>query len=301
MSSAAADHPTNGHPTNGHPTNGHPTDGMLIDPADIDRLIADRIAEVVTDEVLAGWRRRFLAEGLVVVSEICPPEVMAALRADVEALIDGYAVRRHIRLPTTSNTPRRLRSVKRGYIAEHSLLIPTLYRAAPLLALASRIAGEEVVLCPYDEEQFVISRMNQPGDTHGWHWDDYAYGMVWVLEAPAVQDGGFIQCVPGTHWDKNDPQLFETLCRHPIRSYGLTSGDIYFLRSDTTLHSVYPLQNPTQRTIVNLAWASVADWSREIDHETTEMVYTDLDAAPGLDAPANDLAADDVAGSERQP
>ncbi|MFD0387353.1 hypothetical protein ACFQ4K_05150 [Tistrella bauzanensis] len=57
--------------------------------------------------------------------------MMAALRADVEALIDGYAVRRHIRLPTTSNTPRRLRSVKRGYIAEHSLLIPTLYRAAP--------------------------------------------------------------------------------------------------------------------------------------------------------------------------
>ncbi|MFD0387354.1 hypothetical protein ACFQ4K_05155 [Tistrella bauzanensis] len=62
MSSAAAD----------YPTEGHPTDRMMIDPADIDRLIADRIAKVVTDEVLAGWRRRFLAEGLVVVSEICP-------------------------------------------------------------------------------------------------------------------------------------------------------------------------------------------------------------------------------------
>ena len=41
-----------------------------------------------------------------------------------------------------------------------------------------------------------------------------------------------------------------------------------------TLHGVYPLQRPSQRPILNLAWASVADWSREVVHETTDEVYT---------------------------
>ncbi|HAE46017.1 MAG: hypothetical protein CMO30_05475 [Tistrella sp.] len=242
--------------------------------AELDDLLARQIEAVVTDDLLARWRARFLAEGLVVVSEICPPEVMAALRAEVERLIAGWAVRRDIRLPTTSNTPRKMNSVKRDYIARNSALVPLLYRSKPLLDLATRIAGEEVVLCPYDDEQFVIARLTEPGDTHGWHWDDYAYGMVWVLEAPPVEDGGFIQCVADTRWDKADPRLHEILCSRPIRSYALKSGDIYFLRSDTTLHGVYPLQRPSQRTILNLAWASVADWSREVVHETTDEVYT---------------------------
>jgi hypothetical protein len=244
----------------------------------VDALLAAHIARHVTDEMVRAWKAQLVREGLAVVSEICPPELLNALREETERLIVDYSVRRDLRMPTTSNTPRRLRSVKRSYIAEHSSLIPTLYRSPALLALASRIAEEEVVLCPYEEEQFVISRMTEPGDTHGWHWDDYSYGMVWLLEAPPVADGGFIQCVAGTRWNKKNPALYETLCQHPIRSYALKSGDIYFLRSDTTLHSVYPLQSPSRRTIINLAWANVADLSRNVEHETTDVVYTPLQA-----------------------
>jgi L-lysine 4-chlorinase len=239
----------------------------------IDALFEAHFAATISEEMIAGWRKRFLEEGLVFVPQACPPDLLAAVLAEVDRLIEGYAVRQDFMMPATSNTPRRLRSVRRSYIAENSGLIPAVYRSPVLLGLASRIAGEEVVLCPYEDEQFVISRLTERGDTHGWHWDDYAYGMVWVLEAPPLEDGGFVQCVPGTQWNKQDPRLYETLCSHPIRSYAAKSGDLYFLRSDTTLHGVYPLQRPSRRTILNLAWANRADLDREVSHETTDNLY----------------------------
>lgn len=242
----------------------------------VDALLEAHFAETISDGMIAGWRKRFLEEGLVFVPQVCPPGLFAAVLAEVGRLVEGYGVRQDIMMPTTSHTPRRLRSVRRSYIAENSDLIPAVYRSTVLLGLASRIAGEEVVPCPYEDEQFVISRLTERGDTHGWHWDDYAYGMVWVLEAPPLEDGGFVQCVAGTQWNKRDPKLYETLCSHPIRSYAAKSGDLYFLRSDTTLHSVYPLQRRSRRTILNLAWANRADLDREVSHETTDDLYVNL-------------------------
>jgi hypothetical protein len=66
---------------------------------------------------------------------------------------------------------------------------------------------------PYEPEQFVITALDQDGDTHGWHWDDYSFALVWIIDCPPVAYGGFVQCVPHTEWDKNDPRLHKWLSR----------------------------------------------------------------------------------------
>ncbi|WP_411705380.1 hypothetical protein, partial [Edaphovirga cremea] len=40
-----------------------------------------------------------------------------------------------------------------------------------------------------------------------------------------------------------------------IATYGFETGDIYFLRTDTTLHRTIPLNEDAIRIILNMTWA----------------------------------------------
>jgi hypothetical protein len=71
-----------------------------------------------------------------------------------------------------------------------------------------------------------------------------------------------LQCVPHTRWDKTDPRINEYLCANPIRTYGFVHGDIYLLRTDTTLHRTVPLTTDATRIILNMTFASEADLRR---------------------------------------
>lgn len=249
-------------------------------------LLASHLENTVTDEMVSRWRDIWLSEGVVKVREICPPALRREFDDEAERLLRAFSVRQDLKLPTTGNSPRKMITVRRTYINAHGNIIPSLYRSRVLMNFLSRITGEPVVLCPFDDEQFVISCLQEPDDTHGWHWDDYSFGLVWIIESPPVEMGGFIQCVPNTQWDKQDPRLHEVFVNNPIRSYDMASGDLYFLRSDTTLHRVYPLQGPTRRVIVNMAWASISDLDRSVTHETTDVIYTDLSGPNGRDGSA---------------
>jgi hypothetical protein len=54
----------------------------------------------------------------------------------------------------------------------------------------------------------------------------------------------------------------EYLCANPIRTYGFVPGDIYLLRTDTTLHRTVPLTSDATRIILNMTFASEADLQR---------------------------------------
>ncbi|MFD2350441.1 hypothetical protein ACFSTC_15610 [Nonomuraea ferruginea] len=223
---------------------------------------------------VAAARREFAERGFAMVSFLAPASVKQAVADDVLSLIEESGVRRDLRFKETGGTPRRMRNVTRSEIAEHSALIPAVYRSEALVGLLAEIVGEPVLACPYEPEQYVITRLEHSGDTHGWHWDDYSFALVWLVQCPPPEHGGFVQCVAGTRWDKSDPAIHRALLDNPIWSFEVGASDLYVMRTNTTLHRVYPITAGV-RTIVNMGYASKPDLETVMSHETMDALWAE--------------------------
>ena len=57
-------------------------------------------------------------------------------------------------------------------------------------------------------------------------------------------------------------------CSNVIHTKAHVNGDVYILKSDTTLHRVTPLVKDATRVIINMAWERARDKDREVTHET---------------------------------
>jgi hypothetical protein len=169
--------------------------------------------------------RLFHDNGFAKVGFLAPSSVTGAVRREAELLVTAPGARRDLRFAETGHTARRMRNVRRREIHQHGRVIPALYGQAVLRHALEPIVGEEVLPCPYEPEQYVITELTAQGDTHGWHWDDYSFALVWVLESPPAEDGGFVQFVPNTVWDKTNPRLHRQFIDHPIHSVELAAGD----------------------------------------------------------------------------
>ncbi|WP_203842418.1 HalD/BesD family halogenase [Winogradskya humida] len=239
----------------------------------IDARIERHLAERVDGEQHWMARKSLYETGFALVSYVLPQDVKERLDEEMAALIDAQSIRRDMRFAQTGNSPRKMRNVSAADIHQHNGPVRELYDSAALRGALSAVAGEDVLTCPYAPEHYVITHLERPGDTHGWHWDDYSFGVIYVAEVPDVELGGFVQTVPNTVWDKTNPRVFQNLVDNPIVSYSLRPGDMYLLRTDTTLHRVHPVETGGRRTIVNMAFAAARDLSKEIDHETMEELF----------------------------
>jgi hypothetical protein len=239
--------------------------------------VADQLEKHLTaltdDTGVEEARQEFLERGVVRVPFLAPKAVKELLAIEVEELVTSHGRRRDLVFPATGNTRRHMRNVRRDQINLFGSIIPALYSVPSLREVLGTITGEEVLECPYEPEQFVITALDQHGDTHGWHWDDYSFALVWVIDCPPVEYGGFVQCVPHTEWDKNDPRLHQWFVTRPIYSIELIPDDLYFMRTDTTLHRVYPITGG-RRVIVNMGYASRGDLSKQISHETMDNLWS---------------------------
>ncbi|MCK1387662.1 hypothetical protein [Bradyrhizobium sp. 21] len=222
-------------------------------------------------------RNQFQREGFAVVTSFIPPAFVGAVEREARVLLDAGAIRRDFRMKATDDTPRRMRNVRQAEIKRRGKVVPALYECAALRAMLGEIAGEPLFTCPFDDEQYVITCLEQPGDTHGWHWDDYSFALVWVIQAPPVELGGFVQCVGNTVWNKSNPRVAAALAGGVTRSYPVGSGQVYLMRTDITLHRVYPLLQPTVRIIANMAWASTRNLAQTISHETVDALWSATD------------------------
>ncbi|MFI9589320.1 hypothetical protein [Nonomuraea sp. NPDC052265] len=226
------------------------------------------------DEADLRTARETLARfGYAKVSFLVPQSIKVEVGREVVELSSSAGVRRDLAFRETDGSPRRMRNVRHKEITEHGTVIPEVYELTSLRALLSQVAGEDVLLCPYEPERYVITTLEKAGDTHGWHWDDYAFALVWVIECPPVDAGGYVQCVPGTSWNKENPQINRTLIANPIYSIGLNPGDLYMMRTDTTLHRVHPIDSG-RRTIINMGYASQADLDKVMTHETMDALWS---------------------------
>lgn len=247
----------------------------------VDAYTLEKLDSLAAHEVDPAWladaRKHFAQLGFAKASGIVPDHLKQAVGHEVLNLVRDVGVRRDLRFEATGNTPRRMRNVRRAQIAEGSTLIPAVYGSGVLNGVLSEIAGEPVWPCPYEPEQYVVTRLEHSGDTHGWHWDDYSFALVWVIECPPVDAGGFVQCVPGTTWNKQNPAINRALVSGPMYSFELRPGDLYLMRTDTTLHRVYPISAGV-RTIINMGFASTADLERRVSHETMDGLWADFAA-----------------------
>lgn len=202
-----------------------------------------------------------------------PKNILEAVHSEVHKLLDLHSVRRDVTIASTGNTYRKMYNVNQPEIKRDGALIPALYQSASLKNFLGNIARDEIAPC-WEQEQYLITKLSHPGDTHGWHWGDYPYTMIWIIEAPADPAiGGVLQCVPHTEWDKNNPRIWQYILNNEIRSYHHLKGDVYFLKSDTTLHHVVPIQSETTRIILNTCWASAHDRRDNIEHESIDAIW----------------------------
>ena len=233
----------------------------------------EHLSRVFDGTAIAKLRAQFAAEHVAPLRGFCPPLLLAAIKREASGLVEQFGITRDMKLAITDHTERHMRTVGQPVIREHGPLIHTTYFLPSIKTLLSRIVGEDLFTCPYPGEHYVISSMARTGDTHGWHWDDYSYGFVLVLEAPPYREGGFVQAVAGTAWDKADPDVHGALLKGQVRSYALAAGDAYVIKTNTTMHRVHPVRSSSRRLIVNTTWANQADLTRNMTHETNDILF----------------------------
>ena len=215
----------------------------------------------------------FAHAGIAEISECFPAAQRAFVAAEIDAALTDHGVRRDIRVAATGDTPRRYRVLGRDDLFAHAPQTAALYRSPRLRAIIESAVGEPVFDVPYVPEECIATRLEAAGDTHGWHWDDYAFALVWILQAPAIADGGVLECVRDTRWNKNAPDVEALVASHTAERYAFAAGSVYVLRSDTTLHRVTPLLGDLRRDALCFTYARAADLTRTVSHETLHAIY----------------------------
>jgi hypothetical protein len=223
-----------------------------------------------TDLVRAEFRER----GFCIVPQLVPDALRRQAAAEIERSLEQAGRRRDLRIKATGDSPRIYRSVDRDDVFTHASIIPALYRSAAFAHALRALTGEaELIPAPYQPEEIVINCMERPGDEHGWHWDDYRYSLVWVHKAPRRGNGGEVQFVRDTRWDKRDPQIAHYLRTRTIETHYIEEGAAYLLRGDLLMHRVSPLIETDRRIIICFTYAGRDELERAVSHETMEELY----------------------------
>ena len=221
--------------------------------------------------------REFEQNHVVPITDLLPKELKDDFHEEAAKLLEGDAKRRDLTIESTGGTPRHYQSVGRDVIIEQGTIIPAVFTSPEVRSFLSEIAGETLFPVPYEPEEYILNSQCQTGDTHGWHWDDYTYALIWIVEAPDPLSGGRIEFVPNTRWNKEAPKqaLSELLETREVRSRHVQAGNCYLMKASTTLHRITPLTSNTRRTVVVYTFASEADLTDEtISHETMEAIYS---------------------------
>ncbi|GAB2559865.1 HalD/BesD family halogenase [Nocardia heshunensis] len=224
---------------------------------------AHKHLRAVDPSALAHARNRLAETGIARLSFLLPHRVKRVLAAEALTLLDHHRQWGEL-LPEGEGGARQQVELVEPEVAAHAACIPALYDCEPLRHNLSLIAAEPV-LGRTDDRRYRVNRLHHDDVAGQWHWDDYAFALVLVVECPPLADGGFVQTVAHTHRDWDHDDVYRTLTRNPIHSWELHPGDLYLMRTDTTLHRVHPFVNG-RRTTVGMAFASRTGAEREQAH-----------------------------------
>ncbi|MEM7538042.1 MAG: ArpA protein [Chloroflexota bacterium] len=221
-----------------------------------EEVLANHLEETYTQEDIVRIRHDFSRYGFTYLNDVVPQSIKEEMANEVKRVIDLHSERRDLKLATTGNTPRHMSIVRSEPIAESSEYIVSAGTSKVLTDFLAKIAGEAFFPAT-DDEKYIITKQEKPQDTHGWHWGDFSFALLWIIDTPDIEVGGLLQCVPHTSWDKENPRVNHYLSTNPINTYGFKPGDLYLLRADTTLHRTVPITEECTRIILNLTWGSI--------------------------------------------
>jgi hypothetical protein len=227
-------------------------------------------------DVTADLREKFKQEQVVKLGQLVPAHIADAIQNEARQLLECSGKRRVLTLAATGGTPRSYSSVERDVIYNSDRAIRRFFESDAVLHYLSAVVGEDIFRVPYAPEEYIINSQNQSGDTHGWHFDDYTYALIWLVDAPGPFDGGRVEYVNFTEWDKAAPreQLISLLSERTVQSLHIPANSCYIMKARYALHRVAPILNDATRTVIVFTFASKADLDdHSISHETMEQIY----------------------------
>lgn len=245
---------------------------------EIESIISDHLSRFDPD-LIDSYSRSFKETSLVKFDNLIPWNLFLQLREEAQTLLASESRRRDVIIKESGNTPRAYLSVGRDIIAKRGKLIPAIFHSESIRKYLSSIVGEEIAKVPYEPEEFIINSQQQPGDTHGWHWDDYAYAFIWMIEEPDPLSGGRVEFIPNIKWNKDNTEewLKYNLSTKTVLSEHIKTGQCYFMKANTTLHRVSPIIRSTNRIVAILTYASQDDLiSDDITHFSMEDIYPEI-------------------------
>jgi hypothetical protein len=240
-----------------------------------EKLVSQHL-ENLSPSVLEGLRRNYAEDHMAIIGDLLPGNLREAMESEGRTLLLEEAIRREVVIRESGNTPRSYNSVGRNRIRERGSYIPAFFDSPSILEFLSQIVGEPLHRVPYEPEEFIINSQCNVGDTHGWHWDDYTFALVWIIDEPDVLHGGRVEFIPRIPWKKSDTRAWieNVLASYPIKSYHVPSGKCYLLRARDALHRISPLTGRTQRTVVVFTYATESDLSdSSLTHGSMEVIY----------------------------
>jgi hypothetical protein len=249
-------------------------DGISFEPVSgIELLLQAHFDSDEWRKLIPVRRNTLTRTGYVRLSNLLPDDLKEAVRAEARRIISAAQRRIDITVAETYHTPRKMGSVNVRDIRKFGAIVPQLYDSPQLRRGLSDVTGHPVLDCDWENERMTMTHQTRPGDTHGWHWGDYQYAVIFIVDHPPIDHGGMLQCVPHTTWDKSNPDIFRILTENQIATYFHDAGDIYFFRTDTTLHRTYPLVKEGVRTILNFTYDGPDGAERQRSHETQTAIY----------------------------
>jgi hypothetical protein len=242
---------------------------MLLTNMDLSAALKARLVDYDLEHLGETVRQR----GVVQLHGFLPPVLKAHLQQEADKLLDAHGRRVNVLVKSTGNTPRKYISVSRNDVFEHAPSIGELYFDPALIGFLAKLTKTNVIESPYEPEQIVVNKMDEAGDTHGWHWDDYSYSLVLVLAAPDRQSGAQVEYIDGTSWDKNAAPVQHYLDTMPVQSLDLTAGSAYLLLGKRVMHRVAPMLRADSRKIICFSYATEQERFAAVDHGSMTDIY----------------------------
>ncbi|NET57589.1 MAG: ArpA protein [Symploca sp. SIO2E6] len=213
-------------------------------------------------------------EGYADMGKIISPDMVLQFKERAIKLVEDYGKDRNFKMKDTDNTLRKLRNVPCEIIKSNHKELVDFYSSEFLIQAMTKVCDDVVEIPAYEHEQIQIVSQSEARDTHGWHWGDYSYILILMLESPPKEYGGLLQCVPHTSWNKERSRIIEYLIENKISTYYNTAGAAYLLKADTTLHRTTPLEiSGKRRTIIRLGFSGTNNRRKKIDHGTLDTFF----------------------------
>lgn len=202
--------------------------------------------------------QHLLSSGFINITHLFSENTLEMLKQQTLSAFHSKAKRKDFVSTYGGGTPRHMLTVSKQNIDDNcGSSISDFYNSPEILQLLSQITGEFVLTSPYVPEMYVINGLSDSNDTHGWHWDDYKYALVFIAQVAPEGCGADVETIAYTNGlGKTIEQVLDKF--KPITTH-FQEKSIYLLRGEETLHRVSPIREGYTRISMAFTYTDEKD------------------------------------------